>query len=182
MQHRRVGELFESVSRPDVDRPAVLHDLLQELAAHVAAERGELEPVVNDPHVGGEDLWGHLVDDYDRMDKLMVLIERRKFNSPDLPGLVLELKHAAEEHRRRAESQLFPRLREMSPDEQDELGAKVSNAESLVTTHPHPHLLSLGPISGLLTRLLARYDWMRDRTVTSQPPPTETKTPWGRGT
>lgn len=173
-QHRRVAELFEQVSNPGEDRPAVLHNLLRELAAHVAAERSAVEPVVKDRSIGGDGLAGELIEDYDRIEGLMVLIERRKFNSPDVPGLVTELKDVTEAHIARSRDTLFPGLDStLSEEERSELGEKVSNADKMVTTHPHPHLLSLGGLSAKLTSLLSRYDWLRDKTVTNTPPPSD---------
>lgn len=170
-QHRRVAELFDQVSDPGADRPAVLHTLLRELAAHVASERIEVGPVVKSRSIGGDGLAGELIDDYDRIDRLMVLIERRKFNSPDVPQLVTELKDAVDDHIARAETSLLPGLgSELSAEESAELGDRVSNADSMVSTHPHPHLLSLGSVSAKLTAVLARFDRMRDRTVTNLPP------------
>lgn len=168
-QHRRVAELFDQVSRPDLDRPAVLHDLLQELAAHVAAERSEVAPVVKSRC--GDDLSNQLLGDYQQIERLMVLIERRKFNSPDVPQMVSELKDVIDAHIARCRTDVFPGLdAALSPEERSELGEKVDHADTMVATHPHPHLLSLGPISSKLTALLARFDWMRDKTVTSLPP------------
>ena len=182
-QHRRVAELFEQVSDPGADRPVVLQTLLRELAAHVAAERSEVGPVVKSRSIGGDDLAGQLIEDYDRIDRLMVLIERRKFNSPDLPELVTELKDAVQAHVSRAESSLFPGLEaDLSEQERADLGTKVSNADDMVTTHPHPHLLSLGSVSAKVTAFLARFDWMRDRTVTNLPPSGERGGHGGPGT
>ena len=169
-QHRRLAELFEDVSRPGEDRPAVLHNLLKELAAHVAAERAEVEPVVKRRSIGGDDLAGELLGDYSRIENLMVLIERRKFNSPDIPDLVTDLKDAVHEHITRSERALLPGLdTTLSVEERAELGEKVTAADTMVTTHPHPHLLSLRGISARITALLARFDWARDKTVTNLP-------------
>ena len=170
-QHRRVVELFEQVSSPDVDRPAVLHNLLKELAAHVAAERSAVQPVVKDRDIGESDLNGQLLDDYERMEKLMVLIERRKFNSPDIPELVTELKDVTEAHVSRSERELFPGLAgRLSAEEQREVGEKVAQEDQMVTTHPHPHLLSLGPLASRLTGLMSRFDFLRDKTVNNRHP------------
>jgi hypothetical protein len=171
-QHRRVAELFELVRSPDADRPAVLSRLLKDLAAHIATERAIIEPVVearaNDQ--AGSDLAAQLMDDYERMERLIVLIERRKPNSPDVPDLVGELMEVATEHNQRASEELVPALnRALSGGEQQELASKLAEAESMTTTHPHPHLLSLGPISDKLVNVLSRWDRMRDRTVTNLP-------------
>lgn len=180
-QHRRVADLFERVASPDEDRPAILHALLRELAAHIAAERATVRPVVDKEKIG-EDLADRLNDDYNRMENLMVLIERRKFNSPDVPDLVSELKAVAEEHRARAESELIPGLREqLTPEEQVELGERVAGEDAVVTSHPHPHLLSLGPLADVATRVAQKWDAARDRTaVNRQHPEDEGKKHVGR--
>lgn len=169
-QHRRVADLFDRVSSPEEDRPAILHVILRELAAHIAAERSAVRPVVAKEGIG-DDLAGQLMDDYDRMEKLMVLIERRKFNSPDVPDLVGELRAAVEEHDGRARRELFPGLDRLSPEEQAELGDRVAGEDALVTSHPHPHLLSLGPIADLLTRVAQKWDRARDRTAVNRQHP-----------
>lgn len=170
-QHRRVADLFERVASPDEDRPAVLHALLREMAAHVAAERAAVKPVVDRKEIG-DDLAGRLSEDYERMENLMVLIERRKFNSPDVPDLVSELKTASEEHRARADSELLPGLRQhLTAEEQTELGEQVAGEEAIVTSHPHPHLLSLGPLADVATRLAQKWDAARDRTAVNRQHP-----------
>lgn len=168
-QHQRVAELFERVSSPDEDRPAVLHDLLRELAAHVAAERSAVGPVAKQ-QLGG-DLASALKDDHDRMENLMVLIERRKFNSPDLPDLVSQLKEASEAHAARSRRELFPGLTAaLSAEDQLALGDKVDGEEDMITSHPHPHLLSLGPVADVMTRVASKWDRLRDRTVNNRHP------------
>lgn len=163
--------MFERVSAPGEDRPKALSGLVQELAAHVASERSAVEPVLRKNETGDEDLAAGLVDDYDRIEKLLVLIERRKVNSPDVPDLVSELKAAVEEHMARSDRVLFPTLaRTLTPEEQLDLGERIEQADDMILTHPHPHLLSLGPIANKLTALASRWDRLRDRTVTNTPP------------
>lgn len=170
-QHRRVADLFERVSSPEEDRPAVLHALLRELAAHVAAERSAVRPVVDKKGIG-EDLADQLGQDYDRMENLMVLIERRKFNSPDVPDLVADLQQVVVEHQARAESELIPGLREkLTVQEQEELGERVTGEDAMVISHPHPHLLSLGRVSDMLTRVVQKWDSARDRTAVNRQHP-----------
>ena len=96
----------------------------------------------------------------------MVLTERRKVNSPDMPELVGKLLDVFEEHLARCESQLVPALSQaLGADELDELGAKMRAAESVIVSHPHPHLLALGPAYRLTTRIASRWDRTRDRLV-----------------
>ena len=169
-QHRQVAELFDRVSEPDEDRPVVLHDLLRELAAHVAAERSSVPPLVGETAISGE-LHDALMDDYDRIEKLMVLIERRKFNSPDVPDLVIQLRDATRAHIGRADEELFPALdTRLSEARKLELGDTLRDEEDMVTSHPHPHLLSLGPVADVLTKVASRWDRLRDRTVNNRQP------------
>jgi hypothetical protein len=171
-QHARIAALFDQVSRPDADRPVVLRSLLRELAAHVAAERAEVYPAVKARRLGPEHLADRLAADYQEIDRLMVLIERRKFNSPDVPDLVSELKEAADSHQARCRCELEPALRAaLGSEEMATLGERMTNADKMVIAHPHPHFLSLGPVSAKLTAFLARFDRWRDKTVTNLPPP-----------
>ena len=119
----------------------------------------------------GNGLSEELAADYERMERLLVLIERRKFNSPDIPQLVNELKDAVDDHAARSERELFPELSSrLSQTEAEELGAKVDREEDMIGTHPHPHLLSLGPLADRLTGVAARFDRLRDRTVNNRHP------------
>jgi hypothetical protein len=96
----------------------------------------------------------------------MVLAERRKANSPDMPNLVTEMMDLTEEHIARTQQVLIPGLEHaLTAEERADLGSQIDRADTVITTHPHPHLLSLGPISRWTTRLAARFDRLRDRTV-----------------
>jgi hypothetical protein len=171
-QHRQLESLFDQVSSPDANRVAVLHTLLKEMAAHIAAERSAVHLKVKERGIGGVHLADDLLDDYQRMEKLMVLIERRKVNSPDLPDLVTDLRTATLEHIERARSQVAPALLgALSEQELTEMAEKITAADKVVISHPHPHLLSLGPLSTITTRLASRFDRLRDRTVNNRQPP-----------
>lgn len=179
-QHQEIANLFYRVSDPEADRPAILQDLLKSLAAHVSVERTVLYPVVKNRHTGddggemgatGEVMARDLLHDYDEIERLLVLIERRKANSPDMVDLVSELKRVTEGHIRRTDEELFGFLENtLSPHEMAELGSEAAAAESTIMSHPHPHLLSLGPLSRFTTRLAATFDRLRDRTVNNRHP------------
>ncbi len=171
-QHRGLETLFERVSSPDADRPGVLHTLLKDLAAHIAAERSAVHLKLKHESIGGDRLADQLLDDYQRMEKLMVLIERRKVNSPDLPQLVTDLRAVTVEHVERVRSKVAPALREgLSEQELAEMGEQITAADEMVVSHPHPHLLALGPLSTITTRLASHFDRLRDRTVNNRQPP-----------
>lgn len=165
-QHERITDLFDRVSSPDEDRPKVLKELLQELSAHIAVERSVLYPVVKDKDLGDAELSDHLKSYHDEIEKLLILIERRKYNSPDMPDLVTQMKDLTTAHVSEASGSLLPAMeRTMSEAEKAELGTKLANADDVILTHPHPHLASTGPISRVTTRLAATFDRARDRTV-----------------
>ena len=157
-QHDRLAELFDQVADPNEDRPARLRELLREMAAHVAAER-RIAP----------DTEG-LAPEYRRLEELMILIERRKFNSPDVPDLVTELKSASETHARTAEVVLFPDLKARPLEEQVKLGQEADAEVTAMSSHPHPHLNSNKLVAATLGRAAVKWDEMRDRTVNNRHP------------
>ena len=42
---------------------------------------------------------------------------------------------------------------------------QMGGAEKVILSHPHPHLLALGPVYHWTTRLASAWDGVRDRTV-----------------
>jgi Hemerythrin HHE cation binding domain len=164
-EHDQLGEQFQRVSDPDADRVETLGRLVQRLAAHISAEQSLLLPVLKKNRIGGRKLLRRLRSDYHRMGRCLVLIERRKGNSPDLPPLVTRLHHAYHAHARRFELAVYPGLRaRASANDLQDLMERIESAEAVILSHPHPHLLSLGPLSRLTTRMAAIFDRARDKT------------------
>jgi Hemerythrin HHE cation binding domain len=165
-EHRDLQEHFAQVRDAEADRPAVWLETVKLMSAHIAVERSFIYPVVKRRRLGPAHLADLLRHDYRSMEHLVVLTERRKINSPDMPVLVTKLLDVFEEHLTRCESELIPALRQtLDQDNLDELGAKMCAAESVIVSHPHPHLLALGPFYRLTTRLASRWDQTRDRLV-----------------
>jgi hypothetical protein len=165
-QHRDLRDLFAAVSDPDVDRAAVWLRTVKQVATHVAVERTFVYPLVKHSWSGSGPLANDLLDDYKKMEHLLVLTERRKINSPDLPQLVTELLHVFQGHQQRCERLLSPSMTEqLTQVELVELGAKMRGAENVILSHPHPHLLVLGPVYQWTTRVASRWDRFRDRLV-----------------
>jgi Hemerythrin HHE cation binding domain len=165
-EHQDLQELFVRVRDPNANRTAAWLETVKQVATHVAVERTFLYPLVKRRRLGSADLAGELRLDYKRMEHLLVLSERRKINSPDMPELVTELLDVFESHRDRCASDLVPAMREqLGHDELAELGAKMRGAENVILSHPHPHLLALGPVYQWTTRIASSWDRARDRTV-----------------
>lgn len=164
-EHEGIAQLFGQVSDPDADRTEVLFDITRRLAAHISVEQSMFLPVARDPEIGGRETAELLERDYHELQRLLVLIERRKVNSPDIPQMVTELKDVFEDHVERFEAVREAAAQHCSAEELDDLRQRMENADETILSHPHPHLLSLGPLSRLTTRLAGRVDRMRDRTV-----------------
>ncbi|HET9075941.1 MAG TPA: hemerythrin domain-containing protein [Acidimicrobiales bacterium] len=165
-EHEELDGLFARVRDEHGDRPAAWRQAVRQMATHVAIERAYLYPVVKRRHLGSPGLAEELRRDYARMEHLLVLTERRKVNSPDMPGLVTELLDVFEGHVQRCATALIPALRDrIDPAELENLGAGMRAAEKVTVSHPHPHLLALGPVYPWTTRVASRWDRVRDRTV-----------------
>jgi hypothetical protein len=165
-EHDDIRVLFARVRDPDGDRISAWLEAVKQVATHVAVERTFLYPLIKRQGVGTPDLADQLRHDYARMEHLLVLTERRKVNSPDMPDLVTELLDVFERHENRCTTLLIPTMRQhMSDVELEDLGEKMRGAENVILSHPHPHLLALGPVYRWTTRLASRWDRVRDRTV-----------------
>lgn len=140
--HGGIAELFERVSSPEEDRPAVLRELLLRLAGHLTVEDVVVLPMVQ----SCDSIDGTLADDLVRngqhIHQVLALIERRKANSPDMPDLVNDILRAFDGHVQRCQQQLYPALKRCLDEEQMEsLAARLRSADHLVVESPHPHLL-----------------------------------------
>jgi hypothetical protein len=165
-EHRDLQEHFGRIRDPDANRPAAWLETVKLMSAHVAVERSFVYPVVKRQRLGSADLADLLQHDYRSMEHLVVLTERRKINSPDMPEIVTKLLDVFEEHLARCQRELIPALSEaLNHDQLNELGAKMGAAESVIVSHPHPHLLALGPTYRLTTRIASWWDRTRDRLV-----------------
>lgn len=160
--HRVISDLFDRVSSPDEDRASALMDLVKRLAAHVAVEQAILLPALR--HCGTNDtaLVHELSRDFHVIEHNLALIERRKANSPDQPALVTEILDAFRAHVERCQQRLYPELdQHLDAARKESLATDLLAADHVVILHPHPHLLSLGPLSQLMTRIAARLDRVR---------------------
>ncbi|MBO0731805.1 MAG: hemerythrin domain-containing protein [Acidimicrobiaceae bacterium] len=155
-RHDELREQFERVSDPDSDRVQALGRLTQLVAGHISAEQSLVVPLLKRKAIGDRRLVRRLKSEYRRMGRLALRIERRKANSPDLPALVTDLQDAYERHVRRFELYVDPKLRgRVDADELEDVQKAMDSAESTIMSHPHAHLISLGPLSRFTTRMAA---------------------------
>lgn len=160
--HRGIAELFERVSSPDEDRPAVLRELLLRLAGHVTVEDAVVVPEVQRCDSTEGTLADDLVQDGQYIHQKLALIERRKANSPDMPDLVNDILHAFDRHVQRCQEQLYPELeRYLDDDQMKSLAERLRSADHLVVETPHPHLLGNGPLARPLLAVAKQFDKVR---------------------
>jgi Hemerythrin HHE cation binding domain len=155
-RHNELREQFDRVSDPDGDRSEALGRLTQLVAAHISSEQSLVVPLLKRQGIGDRRLVRRLKSEYRRMGRLALRIERRKANSPDLPALVTGLQDIFQRHVRRFELYIDPKLDgRANADQLEQIEKKMESAESTIMSHPHAHLISLGPLSRLTTRLAA---------------------------
>ena len=165
-EHSELQTLFERVSSPDEDRPAVLKQLVLTLSAHVSMEKQLLVPALKRRINDGADLAEQLTKYHDEVERVLVLLDRRKVNSPDVPDLVTELLHLTEGHVANAEAALIPALQAgLTSEELTDLGAAMVSDERQLLTHPHPHLPDSGPIAKASRWAASLVDRGRDRSA-----------------
>jgi hypothetical protein len=165
-EHDNLRSLFAQLADPGADRGRIWSEIVKQAATHVAVERTFVYPLVRSGRVGPPGLAEELRREYKRMEHLLVLTERRKLNSPDMPDLVAELEDEFDRHKDRCATLLVPAMQaQLGPEEQEELAAKMAGAQNVIVSHPHPHLLATGPLYRFTTRVASRWDRLRDRTV-----------------
>jgi hemerythrin-like domain-containing protein len=163
-EHRELQDLFRRVSRPDEDRSAVLKTLMQTLAAHVAMEKQIVLPALRKGGDVGEAAAGALSEQHRDIERILTLLERRKVNSPDVPGLVTELLDDTNRHIGVTDDKVLPALRSLLSDpEREELGGRMNSDERQLLTHAHPHLPTTGPLADITRKVAETVDGLRDQ-------------------
>jgi hypothetical protein len=164
--HTDIAEAFTRVHDEHADRSAEIARLVASIASHVAVERTYVYPLAKKLGSRGSRLAAELLSDYRKMQKLLVKIDRRKTNSPDMPDLVDELLATHERHHERAATIHSHIAEHLHESDRAALERKMAGAKRVIVSHPHPFLLRLGgPLYGRTTRLASRWDSWRDRTV-----------------
>jgi hypothetical protein len=165
-EHGELQSLFGRVSSPDEDRPAIPNQLVVKLSARVSMKKQFLIPVIKDRVVGGDEPAKGLTDYHDKVERNLVLLDRRKVNSPDVPELVTQFLDLTEGHVAEADTTLIPGLRApLSADELGALGEAMVSDERQLLTHPHPHLPDSGPIGEAARSAASLVDGRRDEST-----------------
>jgi YceI-like domain len=165
-QHSDIAESFNRVHDKNLDRSAEVAQMVTRIASHVAVERNYLYPLAKSIGHRRSRPSRQLISDYRKMQALLVKIDRRKTNSPDMPDLVAELHDAFEEHQQRSAAISAYIEEHLEQPDRDALARQMASAKQVIVSHPHPILLRLGgPLYGRITRIAGHWDSWRDQTV-----------------
>jgi iron-sulfur cluster repair protein YtfE (RIC family) len=141
-QHRKVEAMFATLEKGKGDVAAVLAQLANDLAAHMAIEQTIFYPAVReiDAEMVGESYQEHAVAE--------LALKRLLETTPDDPTFapkVIALKELIEHHVEEEEEDLFPTVEEeMEGDALDTLGTRMSRAFEAALEQGYESLLPEG--------------------------------------
>jgi YceI-like domain len=165
-QHTKIAESFNRVHDENLDRSAEVARMVTHIASHIAVERNYLYPLAKKIGHRHSRPSHQLISDYRKMQTLLVKIDRRKTNSPDMPDLVAQLHDAFEQHQRRCAAISACIEEHVDRPDLDALARQMASAKRVIVSHPHPILLRVGgPLYGRITRIASHWDSWRDQTV-----------------
>jgi iron-sulfur cluster repair protein YtfE (RIC family) len=161
--HREVEDIFgkiEKLPAGDPRRKEYAEDVIIELVRHSVAEEQYLYPATRRLLEGGDGLADREIEEHAEAERTMKEIERRSVDDPEFDRLLAQLASEVRSHVEEEENELFPQLQHAaSPEELQELGARVERAKKVAPTRPHPSAPDtppankvLGPGAGLVDR------------------------------
>jgi len=166
-QHREVETLFvhlktmEGSTSDEVQRLA--EQVVISLVKHSVAEEIHLYPAVREHVPNGDQIADHELHEHDEAEQTMKRLESLKPTDPEFWPTMLELMAEIRHHVEEEEGDLFPKLRlACSPQQLQELGKKVQQAEKLAPTRPHPSAPSEGAALGAMALGVGLVDRLRD--------------------
>jgi acetyl esterase len=132
-EHRVIMQLLESLATERHDRFPLAHRLIDELAAHTAAEQQVVYPALRDIVPGGVDLADRGQRDHQAMRAAMVALERSHPGEAEFEAALDTLTAELQAHVPVEENEILPALKAViGADKMEELGViYVSVKESL---------------------------------------------------
>ena len=137
-QHTDIVESFDRVHDKDLDRSAEVAQMVTYIASHVAVERNYLYPLAKKIGHRRSGPGRQLISDYRKMQALLVKIDHRKTNSPDMPDLVADLHDAFEQHQEHSAAISAYIEEHLDRPDLDALGRQMASAKRAIVSHPHP--------------------------------------------
>ncbi len=125
-QHRKVEALFKRIEGPCGDKEALVTELVDNLAAHMAMEEQVFYPAIREVK---EDLVLESYEEHDVARYAMRNLLATSSEDETFEARVTTLKELIEHHVEEEEDELFPKVKKaLAPEEQTALGAQMKEA------------------------------------------------------
>src|SRR5437773_8021141 len=124
--HRKVQELFEALGINVGDRSGFAHQLSQSLRQHTSAEEAIVYPAICAalPDMGGQ--MTAAIEEHHQVEELLNRLDETSGGDSSFDQLIGEIRDNVERHVAEEETQVFPRFREAtSEDERMRIGRQV---------------------------------------------------------
>jgi len=126
--HREVEALFSKFERTGDSTTA--HQICEELDLHTRVEEQVVYPPLRSEVQGGPGMAEHAEEEHAEARQIIGRIRQTK-DADHLGELVLELKHAVEEHVTEEENEVFPKMEsEMGTARLEEIGAEAEELKA----------------------------------------------------
>jgi hemerythrin-like domain-containing protein len=123
-----------------VERKLLVERLVMELSKHEAVEEQLFWPVVRDALPDGDMLANTAINQENEGKSVLQRLEAMRTPSGEFERLLAGFIPDAREHIEYEQTQVWPKLREaLTPEQAEDLGAKISKAKLFAPTRPHPH-------------------------------------------
>jgi Hemerythrin HHE cation binding domain len=121
-------------------RKKLAEQLVIEESKHEALEEMYFWPAVREHVAGGDRLADTATGQEQEGKEVLAKLDKAKAGDPEFEPLVTEFIKAGREHISYEETQVWPLLRTaLSPQEADDLGARIEEGKKTAPTRPHPH-------------------------------------------
>jgi hemerythrin-like domain-containing protein len=159
-QHARIRELFADVTTAEGDHKSQAFDELRALlAVHETAEEMVLRPVTE--KAGAESVAQARNQEEAEANEVLKELERMDVASADFDAKLASFEKSVDAHADKEESEEFPTILSSCDEaERVAMGKRLTRAESLAPTHPHPSTAgsplaqkTVGPFASLVDRV-----------------------------
>ena len=144
-------------------KKTAFQELVSELARHETAEEEVLYPAVRRSVDGGDDLADARREEEHKGERLLADLEKRDVGAPDWDASFQELQQAVLAHAEAEETEVFPRLREVTGREDlERMGKVLGLAKKVAPTHPHPNVPTSATAKAIAGPMAKVIDLTRD--------------------
>ncbi|TDP96730.1 hemerythrin domain-containing protein [Labedaea rhizosphaerae] len=164
--HRAVEQVFtelESGAGTPEHRRDLADHVIAELVRHSVAEEQYMYPAAREALPDGDQIADHELEEHAAAERLMKDVEGLEPTDPQFDMKLRELMADVRHHIEEEEQHLLPMLRTAcTPEQLDDLGAKVVQAKKMAPTRPHPAGPDKPPANKILGPGVGLIDKIRD--------------------